>query len=306
MKEIDTTLSDEQIWLRLGLITLAHTTQMRPGLWSHGHHGAAVLSGYFLLKEQPLSNQVHRAITAHIKHLADQSYTPFSAELADKQLVTIDPLITQLDECASSLSAVGHGVIYAMLALKAIQLDPTLATAGIINGMVNLLQSTIHNDTTRYVGIQNYQSECIDDNNIETFTTISDAAKYVLYDNETVYPNQVIEGEKYFFSSNKLHNITHAHALLELENLGYETLAKKGLDSLRKQLHLNRIIPNDIAPYTATQTLDPRSKPFWRRQKSDPHHCKLAYATLSLLPLVDTQDHEKILKNASKYWALLP
>ncbi len=132
------------------------------------------------------------------------------------------------------------------------------------------------------------------------------AAIFSLFQHEEVIPDQSVNGKHYFFASDQLHIITHAHALRELHKLGYESLASKGIRSLEKQIYLTKLkkpLENRVS-YQASKMLDPREITFWQRNKRDPHQIKLAYSILSMLDLVDESEHIEILSSVSKYWEL--
>ncbi|MEM9621725.1 MAG: hypothetical protein AAF993_08760 [Pseudomonadota bacterium] len=102
--------------------------------------------------------------------------------------------------------------------------------------------------------------------------------------------------------------MTHVHALKELHTMGYEQIANRGLLALRKQIHLTDVsrLPEPLQAHESDELLDPRTPPFWARDRNDAHQIKLAHAVLSLMAQIPASTHQCTLNNMSKYWSLLP
>jgi hypothetical protein len=294
--------------LELGLHGLANTPWISPGMWFHGHHGAAVLAAHFIRTEFALPREVDRAVVGFACSIVEQFPQYFKPGPKASPLVGTGPLVAQLEEVVTSLTADGHDVIFASLALKALQIRPDLATQAVVDGLVRLLQDAQNDNPKRYLGYDDYINQCIDYSNVPTFRSAREAARYALGLHDTVYPDQVIGGHHYYLAGNKLHDVTHAHALCELERLGFEDVATMGLAALRKQFHLcsNVNVPEGLEPFVATERLSPYELSFWLRGKRDAHHVKLAYSVMSVLEEVSDSEHRTVLDGLSKYWELLP
>ncbi len=275
-----------------------------------GHRGAAILACAFLLLDELADPEAREAIEAEISRLANldrRLVTEQAAAAASTTTTALEPLTAQLTSCLQTLSADGHGVIYGALALRAFSLYPELATVHAIDGITALLKNSQTDNPGRYYGIDDYQDIPASEIDYRRFASVEEAAIYSLRQHRVVIPDQQIDGKLYFFAGDQLHLITHAQALLELDQLGYRELATQGLDSLRKHFYLieKRQLPANAQPYRAETSHDPRKLEFWRRNKQNEHHSKLGYSVLSLLNLTAAEDQAEILAAASKYWQLL-
>lgn len=204
-------------FLQAGITALAKTTSQYKSRWFMGHLGAQVLAGYFLLNEAQLGDEIERLIGAQLDRVIDAHHDLFTPLGDDGKHSDSQPLLTQLDETVSTLSTAGHGVIYGVLGLKALLRDDSLATEAIVAGLVDLLQSCMSDSGSRYYGCDDYQKAELDLHEVGPFNTIEEAARFSLFEHEVVYPNQKIDGSFYFLAGNKLHDITYAHALYDLE-----------------------------------------------------------------------------------------
>ncbi len=293
--------------LELGLSGLASTPKVFPGLWFHGHHGAAVLSAHFIRSTFSIPREVDEAVEAFAYKFVDSYPQIFARGTSASTRVSFAPLVAELGKTITTLTADGHDVIFASLALKALHARPDLATTDVVDGLVQLVKDAQDDNPKRYFGYDDYINQSVDYSDVPVFGSVRQAATHALYLHDTVYPDQTLDGHHYFLAGNKLHDVTHAHALTELEDLGYGDIAKLGLESLRKQFHLCDItrVPHGVTPFVGKGLLSPYSLEFWQRDKSDAHQVKLAYSIMSLLQDVPDGEHDSILRAVSKYWQLL-
>ena len=296
--------------LELGLIGLANTSARYPGSWFMGHKGAAVLAAHFLCHSIPLDEDVLDAVTEFAQAIIREDEPLFTPAPAHPCTYPngITPVVTKVEEVITQLTADGHDIIFASLALKALIARPDLATEPVVAGLVQLLNDAQRDDPRRYLGYDDYLNMPVDYSTVPEFESPHAAAMYALTLHNTVYPDQVIDGHAYFLAGNKLHDVTHAHALVELDNLGYHEIASSGIDALRKQFHLcaTSRIPEGLAPFKAPYPLNPWQLAFWERDKTDAHQVKLAYSVMSLLASAEPAEREAILAPISTYWHLLP
>jgi hypothetical protein len=294
--------------LELGLAGLASAPTVFPGLWFHGHHGAAVLSAHFIRSTFSIPREVDDAVEAFAYRIVESVPQVFARNVSGSTCVSFTPLVTKLEKTITTLTADGHDVIFASLALKALDARPDLATAEVVGGLVQLIDDAQNDNPKRYFGYEDYINESVDYSDVPVFRSARQAATHALYLHDTVYPDQALDGHHYFLAGNKLHDLTHAHALAELEDLGYRDIAELGLESLRKQFHLCDVarVPDGVTPYDGKGLLNPYSLEFWQRDKSDVHQIKLAYSIMSLLQHVPEEEHDSILRSVTKYWQLLP
>ncbi len=294
--------------LTSGVVGLARTSSIFPDLWFHGHHGAGVLAAYFMCAELDLGKSVAAAVCDFAEDIIRRTPELFTEDShQDSRPADFGLVASTLEQHIKCLTADGHDVIFASLALKAFHLNPELATAARVRGIVELIQHAQTDNPKRYYGYHNYLEDPVDYSEIPRFENLGQAVAYALADHQTVYPDQVIDGQHYFLAGNKLHDITHAQALVDLEQMGYSRLANRGIDALRKQLHLcnTQRLPDTLTPFASTDTLNPLHLSFWQRDKIDAHQVKLAYAILSLQRYLPTHNWPATLKDVSAYWALL-
>ncbi|MEM7019082.1 MAG: hypothetical protein AAF512_17290 [Pseudomonadota bacterium] len=294
--------------LELGVIGLANTNKTYPYLWFHGHKGAAVLAAYFMIQEAGLDNAVNDAVAGFGHKIIAEDSGLFVEDEPDHGTADPGEIMQALEASINALSADGHDVIFSSLALKAFQAHPELATPSRVAGITVLIKACQFDNPKRYYGFEDYRVDSIDYSSVPSFENPKQAATYTLFEHEIVYPDQAIDGQNHFLAGDKLHDVTHAHALLELENIGYQSVAMQGLEALRKQFYLSDTthIPEAIQAFETDLLFDPRTLSFWQRDIIDAHQVKLAYSVLSLLQHVDESQHDAILVDMSKYWALLP
>ena len=103
---------------------------------------------------------------------------------------------------------------------------------------------------------------------------------------DCLYPDAESDGHPYFFTGEKYHSLTHLHALIQLDKLGYTSLAQNGVPLIRAQIRLTRQQPpGDPVP----RKLEPGSAEvadYWKITGDPWHDIKLAEAVVDLLPLV--------------------
>ncbi len=298
--------------LELGLNALANTHKEFPGRWFHGHHGASVLAVYFIRDAFALEPEADASAEAFARStvatVPDLFASPQAQVGASNHGEGVVPVVDTLERHIGQLTADGHDVIFASLAVKAFRARPSLITPERIAGVVALLEDAQNDDPTRYYGFADYLNDPVDYSDVPVFANVQQAANAVLADRAPIFPDQVIDGKLYYLAGNRLHDITHVHALVELHSMGYRALAARGLEPLRKQLHLcaGARFPADLVPFETSDVHDPWTAAFWDRDKRDAHQAKLAYAVMSLLNGRCESERAAALRIASNYWALLP
>jgi hypothetical protein len=159
-------------YVETGISALASVHKSHPGAWFFGHTGAAILSGCFLLDEIPLETEVRSAVLSCIRDFAGKHPLDTGVFVLESDIQgSLEPLISQLDKCVSSLCADGHGVIFAALALKAFHACPQLISDDRVAGICALMDATFADSPQRYYGISNYKDERIRFADIEDFET---------------------------------------------------------------------------------------------------------------------------------------
>jgi len=155
-----------------------------------------------------------------------------------------------------------------------------------------MLDSTTEDRPNRYWGVDNYFDVSTDEVcDIPSYKVSDQMVKQALVELNTVIPNQVIQGQRYFFSGEKEHGITHAHALLELEKFGFQEIVESGMRNHRVQMYLNRQGPDFIVDEIKEPLYSSIVAPeYWGKTFNDPHAIKVPYAALILLNRLDSSE----------------
>jgi hypothetical protein len=297
-------MTDTNKLLKLGLIAMSKS--MENGFWLHGHVGAEILTNTFFVQELDASKETKNAILERIHHIIDSKKEYISNDLlASKSNNTdISAIEIELEKNINRLSTAGHGVIFGTLILKALQKLNNWLPKEVEIGLIKLLQNTQQDYAERYYGFHDYQNKEIDTSDLPTFKTPDEVAKYCITHQE-YYESQEIDGKYYHFHGKQIHHITHANALVILDEMGYSKLAYKGLPELTKQIKLGSIIPPNGKIYKTKTFYNPLEVSFWERNVEDEHHFKLAYAVIFLLKRYPNLDKKQVLQQVSGHWELM-
>ncbi len=274
--------------IRNGLTALARAgARSNPYL---GHFGTAMLAGHFLCKELTLSSDTISAIRECLPVLATREPGVFNNDEENEE--PIPELINRLREYllthVGRLNRSGHVAIVGMYALKALRGEPDAATPNCINGIIRLLDAYgKERPSPRYYGYPlDYNGVKIEKTRIPKYKSAKDAFALAVSELRTLYPNTEIDGVYYYFVGEKLHGLTHAHALYELEFLGEHGIAEKAYSALRHQMLLNRVKPPNTKPIRGSSLLTPEHLEFWKLAPSFkqelglPHALKRSYTLL--------------------------
>lgn len=290
-------------YLHAGLSALVNTKNKANSPWFFGHSGASVLAGYFLLNDIELSGEVRTAIGNYLDETIARDPQLFELISLGNTSENISEFIGVLSECTKAHSTTGHGVIYGTLALKAITLEPSLFTKEVSDGLIALLQDCLTDIPNRHYGIKDYHSADVDYTGMKTFLSAQEAGSYSLTVHAAVYPDQIIDDTYYFLAGNLLHAVTYAHALIDLEELGYSELVSAGLEPLAQHIHLSSRVIEQLQPIEVSETYDPTEIEFWSRPLNEPHQIKLAYSGLALTRTMSDERRRVVFSDLSKYWA---
>lgn len=296
-------MKDTNQLLKLGLIAMSKS--LDKGFWLHGHIGAEILTNTFFILEFEPDTALRNAILHRIEKTIQSKRDYFDEQIREDAENHNTTLIEKsLKENIYRLSTAGHGVIFGTLILKAIkQLDGWLP-GKVHDGLVALLKNTQKDHAGRYYEYHDYQNIQIDLTDAPDFDTPYAAARYCMT-NQGYFENQAIAGKFYFFHSNQIHDITHVNALVILDELGFESMAKRGLQELSKQVKLGGTKPPDAEAYESKEMFNPYAPSFWTRDVEDEHHFKLAYAVIYLLKKFPDLDENEILEKVSGHWELM-
>lgn len=289
-------------YLHAGVSALANSKNKFNHPWFLGHTGAAVIAGYFLLKENDFSEEVKISIESYLNNLIANDDDLFEVVSTDEPQNVTEDFLNTLSDCVKTHSTTGHGVIFGVLLLKAISVEPALFTKEVETGVRALLKDCLQDVANRHYKITDYHAPDVDFTGIKRFESVKVAAKYSLTVHETIYPDQLIDNVYYFLAGDLLHCVTYAHALCELADIGHYEMANSGLNALSEHIFLSSKSHSELEPISTMNTYDPNDLSFWERPITEPHHIKLAYAALSLTKN-DPEEHRKsVFTHLSKYW----
>ncbi|RAP76152.1 hypothetical protein [Paenibacillus montanisoli] len=293
-------------YLALGIVGMARGGKLS---WFNGHFGAALLAGYYMLKENELSTHVQagieRTCNAYIERYSEW-FAPIESEQAIPELLA--RFIAGLKANTEKLRSSGHGLALGVLALKALNDRPDLVTPSVIEGLSQMLERTLQDRPNRYWEIDDYLGLTEEDaHDIPVYSSAADMVDQSFAELASVFPDQVIDGQTYFLAGEQEHGITHAHALLELERLGYGELTKAGMRNHRLQMQLNRAVPDLAKP---NEVMSPKftgilSEDYWSNTYKDPHAIKVPYASLALLKRLPQHERETAEYNVCKLLTLM-
>jgi hypothetical protein len=290
-----------------GLVGLANAGVLNGGNWFVGHFGAEVLSLAFLLLKKRVHKNAEPLVLERIGVVINTHTqffeTPLPIRHSAKSLRLKD-FEAKVETSIANLYVDGHHTIYLALALRALCLYPELARPEIIHGLIVLLDACETAGFDRYYGLDDQSFS--DKKLIEKFSFNSSlkAVEVALSQHSNVITDREVDGVYYFLSGSRLHLVTHAQALLELEQLGYAGLVKLGLSGLTKHCICIEAsaVPVGAEPYISKSMFDPRAANFWQRAKTNPHHGKLAYSVLEIFSALGQNKQENALEYLSTYW----
>ncbi len=273
-----------QDWNQLGLGALAQAGKKG---WFHGHFGAGVLSAEALFHRSDLTDEVKTKIQHQVELLMAQApelFLPLPEEAAKPELLRT--LQEAIATCVTRLELSGHGLIYGTLALRALKARPELLRPAIVEGIVALLQWTHRDRPNRYFGVADfYQTKIEPNDGLVPYQTTQEMILTAFRESQCLFKDGNQGNVFYFFTAEKLHGITHAHAINALWEMGYQDIAKRGLENHLLQMKLNRMEPSNPDEFRALRTDErtPFQVEYWPETHFDDHLLKFTAATLELL-----------------------
>lgn len=288
-------------YLELGLIALGRGGQTN---WFNGHFGAALLAAYYMNQEQGLPAHVQEGLIRTCENYRASHadwFIPYENETADPEL--LDQVISGLRANTQRLSSSGHGLALGVLGLKALLDRPDLCTPGIIDGIVKMLNLTSQDRPNRYFGIADYFTVTPKQvTDIPVYQNATDMVRAAFAPLQVVVPNGYFQEQHYFFTGEAEHALTHAHAILELERLGYFDLAQQAMINHRIQVYLNTRQPEEVKANAIEQPTFSSifSEDYWAGTYGDPHAIKVPYAALPLLKYLPEAERTEAERNTCK------
>jgi hypothetical protein len=183
-----------------------------------------MIAAYFFARETQLDERACKAIQTELDafRCAGQQFFAFEKPSTEATPERVPELARSLEASIDHLRGAGHNVIFASLALKAFHHAPALAKPQWIDGMIALdrhlrehFRPDAETDFNRAHPIPKWQT-----------------------------PQELTESALACFAHTSghgavglIHGVTHADAVAELWDLGYESLAVRGSEALK--LHIN-------------------------------------------------------------------
>jgi hypothetical protein len=272
----------EDIYLVHGLNALsrAHETNY----FTDGHRGAAIIAAYYFCREIEMESGAADVIRAMI----DEHWTetplcaPLPEEAPEPELVA--KIAETLQGNMNGLRQAGHNVILPTMALKAFRQLPSAVTPTRVDGICKLIEA--------FTTVEDIRLEEGDD--IPDWGAPPDVARYVL--SELLRTIEAFDGRGQGWSG---HLLTYRRALLDLRQLGYSALARKGEHAFKmyiKRIRMGPLETDRPRPEHPLSDLRPHQRAYWEKRAGQSigiGHCfKYPYGFYGLLGLV----HDERLK----------
>jgi hypothetical protein len=235
-------------YLEAGLAALANTWR---GYWGNGHFGAAAIAAYFFAHELELDEPTRAGLQAELDAFQAEGKEFFGVETPKGEATPerVPEIAKSLEECIDGLRGAGHNVIFASLALKAFHHAPALAKPQWIDGIIALdrhLRERFRPDAET------------------AYNRAHPIAKWQT-------PRELIECALDRFVATPgygaiglIHGVTHADALAELWELGYESLAERGSAALKIQINMDPTPPPEGIDLAQPLSESPVLQKFWQ------------------------------------------
>ncbi len=275
-----------------------------------GHLGAAVAAGYFFGEDQSdLPPEVDRGLEAELDRIiAGEEAIWFDAKKAGvtpeelfqplpqqaPETDAIPPLLAALQQNVGQTRQSGHNIIFASIAIRALQDHPEFATPAITDGIRRLISGfdNAHAGRGYYGQPQGWQT-----GNQVKLALDPDFPPYVSI------PQMVDVTIGELIGTARLrkqgfgglwHLINHAAAIVELNRLGHEVVAHQALPAHHQHVRLWRSLPDveaELGPVVKADH-DPREPVYWqgmlkRDEARLTHRVKTLYGYFTLRQFVD-------------------
>lgn len=268
-------LEKEYLVYGLNALSRAHTMDY----FQDGHRGAAIIAAYFLCHELSLEpgtvDIIRSMIDQHWRHTA--LCAPLPKETPEPSL--INEIIKRVEQSITHLRQAGHNVIFPTLALKAFHQVPEAVTPSRILGICQVVEAfTVVHDIN------------LDDtDNIPDLGSPTTAAEFIL--TELLRTIQAFDDRGQGWSG---HLLTYGRALLDLQELGYAVLARKGEYAFKlyiKRIRMGPLTTDKPRPEHPLSALRPHELTYWKNRQDKSialgHVFKYPYGFYKLLNLTE-------------------
>lgn len=265
-------LQDAYLVHGLNALSRAHETNY----FTDGHRGAAIIAAYYLCREIEMESGAADVIRAMID--AHWTHSPLCAPLPEEEPQPDLIKITEtLQRNVDGLRQAGHNVILPTLALKAFGQLPETVTPARVDGICKLIEA--------FTKVEDVQLEEGDDS--PNWGEPPDVAEFVL--SELLRTIEAFDGRGQGWSG---HLLTYTRALLDLQELGYEALARQGEHAFKlyiKRIRMGPLETDRPRPEHPQSHLRPHQRAYWEKRAGQSiglGHCfKYPYGFYELLDL---------------------
>jgi hypothetical protein len=277
--------------------------------WFFGQLGAANIAGARQHRDSKLPGEAGLALHARLLDLLERNrdwYAPLEA--ADPASCWRESILDLLRQHAGCLRTSGHSTIYITTALDALSRQPELATDRVIEALRSLHASGREDDPARYYGVPDYfeSTEKAPSEVAPGERSATEAFRMAIASLDHLVADREIDGRYYFLTGEKIHLLTHAHAMGTLEELGHPDLAEIASSAQRNLASLVAVSRTLAQPPIEPARYSPFDAEFWEQDVQDPAHViKVAEAVVAQVPRLPEAEREVALERMRRVWSLL-
>ncbi|WP_419205854.1 hypothetical protein [Photobacterium leiognathi] len=262
-----------------GILALTNVVEIDSNSWFQGHTGAALLAGDSLLHSGALNDLVKQSLQERLAQFADDNQYLMNPLAASPKTTDYSKVVNAIALNAQQLCHSGHGIIYGALFLNAVTNNNVVVTERMVTNIAKLIINCMDDNWGRYYGLTDYrQYQPTSLSNKGEIDIHQLCILAVTRSTQDLHYNT----DEHFFSGDKLHGITHAHAIFLLDKLGYKELAQQAAQQSLIQLELNDRKPESGLKKVIPKPFDLSDPNIWGRDFNDDHQIKLAHSYVEL------------------------
>jgi len=304
-------------WDEAGIAALVRAGESKN--WFFGHFGAALIAGTRLLRDPELPGPAAMALSAKLSDLVAENrdwFAPLSnAALSTPfELASVgahrnrEALVVVLRRDAGTLRTSGHATIYLSAALDVLARHPGWSSDRVVDGLISLHAAGQEDDPARYYGTPDYfdgETRAISSDEGRGGDSI-EAFRIGIASLDHQLPDREIEGRRHFLTGEKLHLLTHAHAIATFERLGLGDVAERAMRAQERLAGLVEPSRGLEAAEVAAAGATPFDAHFWEQSVPDVFHViKVAEAVVAQVPRLPEGERGVALERIARLWTLL-
>ncbi|WP_305369578.1 hypothetical protein [Photobacterium leiognathi] len=251
-----------------GILALANVVEIDSNAWFQGHIGAALLAGDSLLHSGALNDLAKQSLQERLAQFIDDNQYLMNPLAASPKTTDYGKVVNAIALNAQQLCHSGHGIIYGALFLNAVTNNNVVVTERMVTNIAKLIINCMDDNWGRYYGLADYRqyqpTSLLNKGEIDIHQLCILA---VTRSTQDLHHNT----DEHFFSGDKLHGITHAHAIFLLDKLGYKELAQQAAQQSLIQLELNDRKPELGLKKVIPKLFDLSDPNIWGRDFNDEH-----------------------------------